>query len=205
MRSKYFEDLEKIKELEINLSELVILAYERFELYLNNNDQKNIHEVIDLDHDVNTKASYIERYCYDLLALQQPVAKDLRFLQMSIKMASNYKRISNHLAQAGIIVLNFPLNDQEKNFVKDFIDNQKQMVLGSRDAFYNDDKDLARETMEKDEINDKLFENAIEYLVNLTKKDMIKARELSEKVLFFKYFERLGDRLERNADFAKRL
>ena len=205
MRTKYFGDLETIKEKEENLSELLLLAYERFELYLKNNDEKNIHEIIDLDHDINRKASDIERHCYDLLALQQPLAKDLRFLQMSIKMASNFKRISNHLAQAGIIVLDFPLKDEEKEFVEDFIVNQKQMTIGGRDAFLKNDKDLAKEIMDKDEINDKLFEKAIEYLVDLTKKDVIKARELSEKVLFFKYFERLGDRLERNADFAKRL
>ncbi len=205
MRTKYFGDLENIKSMEENLSELLVLAYEGFELYLKNNDDENIHEISDLDHDINRKASDIERYCYDLLALQQPVAKDLRFLQMSIKMASNYKRISNHLAQAGIIVLDFPLREEEKEFVEDFIENQKQMAIGGKEAFLNNDKDLAMETMEKDEINDKLFERAIEYLVDLTKKDTIKARELSEKVLFFKYFERLGDRLERNADFAKRL
>ena len=116
MRTKYCGDLANIKSMEENLSELLVLAYERFELYLKNNDDENIHEISDLDHDINRKASDIERYCYDLLALQQPVAKDLRFLQMSIKMASNYKRISNHLAQAGIIVLDFPLREEEKEF-----------------------------------------------------------------------------------------
>lgn len=205
MRKKYFEDLEKIKYMQENLSELVHLAYDRFELYLKDEDAEHIHQIMDLEHDTNRKASDIERYCYDLLALQQPVAKDLKFLQMSIKIASNYKRISNHLSQAGIIVLDFPLRDEEKSFVKDFIENQKQMINGGRDAFLNYDKDLAIKTINKDEINNKLFEKTIEYLVDLTKKDLINPKELSEKVLFFKYFERLGDRLGRNAEFAKRL
>src|SRR5699024_8463541 len=128
-----------------------------------------------------------------------------KFLQISIKIASNYKRISNHLSQAGIIVLNFPLRNKEKDFVKNFIKNQQQMINGGIDAFLDYDKDLAIKTIKEDKINNKLFEKAIEYLVELTKKDLINPKELSEKVLFFKYFERLGDRLGRNADFAKRL
>jgi len=205
MRTKYFEDLEKIKNMEKDLSELVYLTYDKFELYLKDENSYHLQEIMDLEHDTRRKASDIERYCYDLLALQQPVAKDLKFLQISIKIASNYKRISNHLSQAGIIVLNFPLRNKEKDFVKNFIKNQQQMINGGIDAFLDYDKDLAIKTIKEDEINNKLFEKAIEYLVELTKKDLINPKELSEKVLFFKYFERLGDRLGRNADFAKRL
>src|SRR5699024_2556435 len=146
MRTKYFEDLEKIKNMEKDLSELVYLTYDKFELYLKDENSYHLQEIMDLEHDTRRKASDIERYCYDLLALQQPVAKDLKFLQISIKIASNYKRISNHLSQAGIIVLNFPLRNKEKDFVKNFIKNQQQMINGGIDAFLDYDKDLAIKT-----------------------------------------------------------
>lgn len=205
MRTRYIEDLEKIREMEKNVSELIEVSYDRFILYLENGQKNNLEEIIDLDHDTRKYSSDIERFCYDLLALQQPVARDLRFLQMSIKLASTYKRISNHLAQAAAIILEFPLRDEEKKFVKSFIKNQKNMNVNGIQSFEDNDNELALRTIGDDEINNELFENCIHYLVKLTKSDQITPMELSEKVLFYKYFERLGDRLAKIADYSTRL
>lgn len=205
MRTRYIEDLDSIRDMEKNVSELIKLSYDRFKLYLENGDKNNLEEIIELDHDIRQYAADIERFCYDLLALQQPVARDLRFLQMSIKLASTYKRISNHLAQAAAIILEFPLRDVEKDFVKAFIKNQKTMNDNGIQSFEDNDNELALRTIEDDEINNELFEDCIHYLVKLTKQDQITAMELSEKVLFYKYFERLGDRLAKVADYTTRL
>lgn len=205
MRTRYIEDLDSIRDMEKNVSELIKLSYDRFKLYLENGDKNNLEEIIELDHDTRQYAADIERFCYDLLALQQPVARDLRFLQMSIKLASTYKRISNHLAQAAAIILEFPLRDVEKDFVKAFIKNQKTMNDNGIQSFEDNDNELALRTIEDDEINNELFEDCIHYLVKLTKQDQITAMELSEKVLFYKYFERLGDRLAKVADYTTRL
>ncbi|MDU6791432.1 MAG: PhoU domain-containing protein [Anaerococcus sp.] len=205
MRTRYIEDLDNIREMEKNVSELIQLSYDRFVLYLENGQKNNLEEIIDLDHDTRQYAADIERFCYDLLALQQPVARDLRFLQMSIKLASTYKRISNHIAQAAAIILEFPLREEEKEFVKTFIKNQKNMNLNGIQSFEDNNNELALKTIEDDEINNKLFEDCIHYLVKLTKSDQITPMELSEKVLFYKYFERLGDRLAKIADYSTRL
>ncbi|WP_276876570.1 phosphate signaling complex PhoU family protein [Anaerococcus hydrogenalis] len=205
MRTRYIEDLENIRQMEKNISDLIQLSYDRFKLYLENDQKINLEEIIDLDHDIRKYAADIERFCYDLLALQQPVARDLRFLQMSIKLASTYKRISNHLAQAAAIILEFPLRAEEKDFVKTFIKNQKNMNLNGIQSFEDNNNKLALKTIEDDEINNKLFEDCIHYLVKLTKSDLITPMELSEKVLFYKYFERLGDRLAKIADYSTRL
>lgn len=191
--------------MEKNVSELIKLSYDRFKLYLENGQKNNLEEIIDLDHDTRQYSADIERFCYDLLALQQPVARDLRFLQMSIKLASTYKRVSNHLAQAAAIILEFPLRDEEKNFVKAFIKNQKVMNDNGIKSFEDNDNELALRTIEDDGINNELFEDCIHYLVKLTKEDQISPMELSEKVLFYKYFERLGDRLAKVADYTTRL
>lgn len=205
MRTRYIEDLAKIRDMEKNVSELIKLSYDRFKLYIDKGTKNNLEEIIDLDHDIRKYGADIERFCYDLLALQQPVARDLRFLQMSIKLASTYKRVSNHLAKASEISLEFSLRDEEKDFVKKFIENQKSMNDNGIKSFEESDNELALKTIEDDEINNKLFEKCIHYLVKLTKEDKISPMELSEKVLFYKYFERLGDRLAKVADYTTRL
>lgn len=205
MRRRYRQDLESIRQMSDELMELIIICYEKIELYLENHNNLNLEEIIELNDDIRRNAEDVERFCFELLALQQPVAKDLRFLQMSIKLASTYKRIASHLAQASIIMLEYPLTDEEADFIKRFTSNQIQMANDSIESFINSNKELGLETIENDQINNKLFVEAINYISDLNKKNSIDAIELSEKVLLYKYFERLGDRLARVADLATRL
>ena len=205
MRTRYRHDLDSVREMSNELMELVILCYDKIDLYLENHNKKNLEEIIDLNDDIRRNAADVERFCFELLALQQPVAKDLRFLQMSIKLASTYKRISSHLAQASMIMIEYVLADEEIDFVKRFIDNERQMAKDGIYSFVNNDNDLGLKTIEDDEINNKLFEEAITYIADQNKKNEIGAIELSEKVLLYKYFERLGDRLARVGDLATRL
>ena len=205
MRTRYRQDLSSVRSMANELMELVVLCYDKIDLYLENQNKRNLEEIIELNDDIRRNASDIERFCFELLALQQPVAKDLRFLQMSIKLASTYKRISSHLAQASMILLEYSLNEQEADYVKRFIANEKQMAISSIDSFVNNDNDLGLKTIEDDEVNNSLFEESIGYIAEQNKKNAIGPMELSEKVLLYKYFERLGDRLARIGDLATRL
>ena len=205
MRTRYRQDLDSVRNMSNELMELVILCYDKLDLYLENHNNKNLEEVIELNDDIRRNAADVERFCFELLALQQPVAKDLRFLQMSIKLASTYKRIASHLALALLFMIEYSLNDEEVDFIKRFISNQKQMSTDSIEAFIHNDNDLGLKTIEDDEVNNKLFEEAVNYIADLNKNNSIGAIELSEKVLLYKYFERLGDRLARVGDLATRL
>lgn len=205
MRTRYRRDLDDIRQMSTELMDLVILCYDKIELFNENGNKKNLEEIIDLNDDIRRRAVDIERFCFELLALQQPVAKDLRFLQMSIKLSSTYKRIASHMAQAAMIMLEYPLTEQEVDFVKRFVDNQKQMAANSIESYANNDNDLGLKTIEDDEINNSLFIEAINYIADRNKANQVDAIELSEKVLLYKYFERLGDRLAKVGDYATRL
>ena len=205
MRTRFTSDLSTIKTMSEELNQLIIISYDRIDLYLENNNEDNLDHVIELNDDIRSGASGIERLCFELLALQQPVATDLRLIQMVIKLASSQKRIASHLASVAEILKNYNLSDKEKRFLKEFVDNQRNMAKDGIEAFVTNDKDLARLTIDKDEINNKVFVEAITYAADENKTDKIGAVELANKILLFKYFERLGDRLARVADLATRL
>ena len=184
---------------------LINVSYERYLLFLNTDDKENLREIINTHDYIRRGASNLERMCFELLALQQPVASDLRLIQMSIKLASTYKRIASHFEQASMILLEYSITDKEKTFLKAFVDNEMKMADNSMKAFLENDNDLALKTIEEDEKNNRLFNEAITYIADENKRNEIGAIELSEKVLLYKYFERLGDRLARVADLATRL
>lgn len=205
MRTRFNSDLGSIKEMSKEVTQLILISYDRIDLYLDNKNDENLDHVIELFDDIRRGAEGLERLCFELLALQQPVARDLRLLQMEIKLASTFKRIASHLNSVAEILKNYEISDKETFFIKQFIENEKKMVEDGIEAFVNNNKDLALSTIEKDEINNKLFVDAITFAADENKNDRIDAVELSNKILLFKYFERLGDRLARMADLATRL
>lgn len=205
MRTRFNSDLESIKDMSREVSQLILISYDRIDLYLDNNNDENINQVIDLYDDIRRQALGIERFCFELLALQQPVARDLRLLQMEIKLASTFKRIASHLNSVAEILKSYRLTEKEIFFLKKFIENEKSMLEDGIEAFVRNDKDLALATIEKDEINNNLFIDAINFAADENKNDKIGPVELSNKILLFKYFERLGDRTARIADLATRL
>ena len=205
MRIKYNEDLDNIKKMAKELMDYVIISYEKIGQFIENSKEDELKDIIDLHDDIRRKASDIERLSFELMALQQPVARDLKLLQMSMKLSSSFKRIAGHFEQVSFILGEYSLNEREKDFVKDFVENETKMAKDAINSFVNYDMDLAKETIKKDEINNKLFEGAVSYISRENKEDNIGPIELSEKVLLYKYFERLGDRLARVADLATRL
>lgn len=205
MRTRFNSDLGSIKDMSKEVSQLILISYDRIDLYLDNKNEENLDQVIDLYDDIRRQASGIERFCFELLALQQPVARDLRLLQMEIKLASTFKRIASHLNSVAEILKSYGLTDKEIFFLKKFIENEKSMLEDGIGAFVTNNKDLALATIEKDAINNKLFVEAITFAAEENKNDQIGPVELSNKILLFKYFERLGDRLARVADLATRL
>lgn len=205
MRTRFNSDLGSIKDMSREVSQLILISYDRIDLYLDNKNDENLDHVIELFDDIRRGASGIERFSFELLALQQPVAKDLRLLQMEIKLASTFKRIASHLNSVAEILKSYGLSEKEIDFLKKFIENEKTMLEDGIEAFVTNNKDLALATIEKDEINNDLFIEAINFAADENKNDKISAVELSNKILLFKYFERLGDRLARMADLATRL
>ncbi|WP_311481122.1 PhoU domain-containing protein [uncultured Anaerococcus sp.] len=205
MRTRFNNDLESIKEMSKEVSQLILISYDRIDLYLDKKNEENLDHVIELFDDIRRGASGIERFCFELLALQQPVASDLRLLQMEIKLASTFKRIASHLNSVAEILKSYNINEQEKYFLKKFIENEKSMLEDGIGAFVKNDKDKALATRKKDTINNKLFVDAITFAADENKNDKIGPVELSNKILLFKYFERLGDRIARVADLATRL
>ena len=203
MRTRFNSDLGSTKDMSKEVSQLILISYDRIDLYLDNKNDENLDHVIELYDDIRRGASGIERFCFELLALQQPVAKDLRLLQ--IKLASTFKRIASHLNSVAEILKSYGLSEKEIVFLKKFIENEKNMLEDGIEAFMTNNKDLALTTIEKDQINNDLFIDAINFAADENKNDMIGPLELSNKILLFKYFERLGDRLARVADLATRL
>ncbi|HET9941659.1 MAG TPA: phosphate signaling complex protein PhoU, partial [Candidatus Eisenbacteria bacterium] len=64
-------------------------------------DTRLAREVVDEDEAIDRIELEVERRCLDFLGLQQPVARDLRFLVASIRVSNYLERMGDHAVNLG--------------------------------------------------------------------------------------------------------
>lgn len=109
MRKVFQADLQQIGEELIEMSRLVAIAMDRAWDSLANADVDMAQEVIAADAKIDFLQNQLDERAIDTLALQGPVASDLRMIVGSLRMSASLERmgdLARHLAQ--LTRLRFP-------------------------------------------------------------------------------------------------
>ncbi|WP_404289245.1 phosphate signaling complex protein PhoU [Glutamicibacter arilaitensis] len=109
MRKVFQADLQQIGEELIDMSKLVAIAMDRAWESLANADVDMAQEVIAADAKIDFLQNQLDERAIDTLALQGPVASDLRMIVGSLRMSASLERmgdLARHLAQ--LTRLRFP-------------------------------------------------------------------------------------------------
>lgn len=102
MRSAYDEELISVNEDLVLMTRLVGSAMNRATQALLNADLDLAEQVIASDAQVDALTGAIEERCFDLVALQQPVARDLRVIIGALRIAASLERmgdLAEHVAK----------------------------------------------------------------------------------------------------------
>jgi phosphate transport system protein len=120
---------------------------------LERRDHELVQQVIDADDEIDRREVEIEEECLKLMALYQPVAIDLRFLVVVLKINSDLERIGDMAVNIAERARYFALRpDIEIPF--DYVamaDRVKDMLRRSIDALINLDTNTARSVCATDE------------------------------------------------------
>ncbi|WP_277555198.1 phosphate signaling complex protein PhoU [Halobaculum limi] len=100
-RQQYQEQLEELREDALYMSEIVAERLRMGMDALADKDEDLANRVIDEDDEVNQLYLELEQDCVDLLALQQPVAGDLRFIAATFKIITDLERIGDLATNLG--------------------------------------------------------------------------------------------------------
>jgi phosphate transport system protein len=153
--------------------------------------------IIDGDDLIDELSEQIEEDCIRLIALQQPLARDLRVVTTVLKTAGDLERIADHatnIAEINQRIGNEPL-------IKPLIDIPRMarmteaMVRDSMKAFVDRDVDLAKTTCLKDDEVDQLYEVLFNELTGFVLAGGESHRVVQALNLLFaaRYLERVGD------------
>ncbi|MDG5776695.1 phosphate signaling complex protein PhoU [Haloarculaceae archaeon H-GB2-1] len=159
-REGYQEQLESLREDVLYMSEVVLGRLRQGLEALEYKDEDLAWEVIDGDDEINQMYLDLEQECIDLLALQQPVASDLRFIAASFKIITDLERIADLATNLGDYTL-----DAHRDLVPD-VDVQEigaatiEMTERAMDAYADEDPDACLAIAESDDDIDDLCETA---------------------------------------------
>ena len=95
MQRHFDQDLAHLKQTLLRMGGLVESQIQQALQALVERDSDLAVDVIKQDHDVNALDVEIDELCIQLLALQQPTARDLRFVTTGMKISSELERMGD--------------------------------------------------------------------------------------------------------------
>lgn len=196
MTQRHFQD--ELDALKARLAEMAGLAEEavrRAVVALLDRDADQARQVIERDAVIDELEVEIDEQSVGLLALQQPMAKDLRLITMAMKMSNDLERVGDHavniaetvrwLVEAPV----FPVVPELEEMVRLSTD----MLRDSLDAFIRGDVQLAREVLKRDDRVDELHENSFRVLLTHMMEDPRKISAGMDLLLVSRNLERIAD------------
>jgi len=197
VREAYHKDLHKLKEELVSMGNLVSKAIGDSVLSLKNRDSDLAQKVIEMDNEIDAMDHKIEEDCMRLLALQQPMARDLRLIISVLKMSIDLERIGDLSLEIAVITkitANVPP-------IKPLVDIPRMsdicqdMLKNIMIAFENKDVDAAKLVAKRDDEIDMLFDQVRRELISYMIEDPKKITGAQHLTFVARYLERIGDHI----------
>jgi len=151
--------------------------------------------VIRGDRAIDALESSIEEQGFQLIALHQPMAKDLRLIFSAIRIVNDLERVGDHavnIAQSAIELIDYPHIVPEPEMVE-MARLARQMLADSLSAFVRGDSPLAREVCRRDDEVDALNDSVYRILLTHMMEDHRNIGAGMELLLVSRNLERVAD------------
>lgn len=195
IRKIFDEEIKKLQEALLKMGNLVEeMLYKAIEA-LAKRDVKLADEVIKKDDEVDQLNIKIEEKCINLIALQQPMARDLRFITAVLKIITDVERIGDHcvdIAKFGKQIMDEPLFKPLVDIPK-MADLVRKMLRDALQAFVQRDLKKIKQIVQDDDEIDHLHKYLFNELVAFMEQDAKLVKQTVYLLLITRYLERIAD------------
>ncbi len=186
--------IEKLKKEILSLGAMVEDRFQKAIYAIKTEDLDLAREIIRTDYMVDEREIEVEEECLKILALYQPVAMDLRFIVVVIKINNDLERIADYAAN---IAMRYKTSFQnQEKFRYDYSAMASQtgkMLKMSLDALVSLDVDMAYEVRNMDKIVNGMRNQAYDIMKQDVKKHPGQVGEIINMYLISRHLERIGD------------
>ena len=151
--------------------------------------------VVDEDDEVDRLELEIDDICFEILAREQPVASDLRFITTAMKIVGDIERIGDN----GVNMARRALEIMHEPELKPIIDipvaaaAAQRILKESLDAFVTSDADLAKRVIQDDRYIDDVCEQMLRELLTYMFEDPSTVSRALRLMFVARNLERIGD------------
>jgi phosphate transport system protein len=152
--------------------------------------------VIRGDREIDLLELDVEERAVGLLALQQPMARDLRFLVSAIKVSSDLERVGDHavnIAQCAQRLVATQSSITPTPEIEDMARRSRRMLSDALDAFVRADGQLGRDVCRADDQVDSLHNSVFRILLTHMLADPRTITQSLELLLVSRNLERVAD------------
>ncbi|MGD1045438.1 MAG: phosphate signaling complex protein PhoU [Bacteroidota bacterium] len=195
MERHFQRELESIKTTLIKMGSVVEENFDfAIQSVLEHNNSLAQH-VIDTDNRVNSLEIEIDNAVIDLLALQQPVASDLRFIIAAQKINNDLERIGDHAVNIAESALNLLKHKKLESLLEipKMATITKLMLRHALDSFILLDPKIAHSLLETDDQIDELNRSMMTEVIELLKSDKRTIECGLELIRISRNLERVAD------------
>jgi phosphate transport system protein len=188
-------ELERLQQKLLEMGGLVERSIHASIATLIERDERHAEKVWQHEARINQSEIEIDDLATQLLALQQPMARDLRFITVAIKINTDLERMGD----LAVNIVQRSLKLIEKPEIKPLVDIPKMaklaegMVRKSLDSFVTRDAELARAVLLSDDDVDQLRTSVYEELVALMQQDPTVVPQGVDLLLISRHLERIAD------------
>lgn len=161
-------------------------------------------EVVAGDAQINQSEQQIEQVCVNLLALQQPIATDLRVIASCLKIITDIERVADQCADICEIITigEMRTNSICVSHVIQMLETSHGMFGRAMDVFLSRDVQAARKLCKEDDVVDAMFSKIIlEVCGSITETPQNVMREV-DLMFIAKYVERMADHCTNIAEWV---
>jgi phosphate transport system protein len=161
-------------------------------------------QVVDEDDLVDQLELEIDDICFEILAREQPVASDLRFITTAMKIVGDIERIGDN----GVNIARRALEILHEPELKPIIDipvaakAAQRILKESLDAFVNSDAQLAKRVIEDNRYIDDVCEQMLRELLTYMFEDPATIARALRLMFVARNLERIGDHASNIAEMV---
>lgn len=195
VRSNFDAKLTNLKDKLIKMAELSMKTIEDAIDALVNQDLEKAEKIIKDDIIINKLEQEINEDAITLIAIESPIATDLRRIMVAISTSSDFERIGDlsvNIAKSTLII-------GSKPFIKPIVDIPRMasmvqsMLSEMLEAFISEDTVKAKEIAEKDDAVDAIYGEIMKELLELMSKNPETIDQATQLAFISRNLERVGD------------
>lgn len=196
VRKNFHETLDGIRQEMVEMAALVTEGIPRATETLLAGDLTEAQRIIEDDDPLDAKAIDLEERCYQQLALQQPMAGDLRSIVAAIRMISEIERSGDlvvNIAKGSRRIFGTELPARLRGLISQMGEESTRLFRMAMDAYIDEDAAMAAALDDLDDRLDTIHGDYIQEIFLAHNAGELQVQGAVQLALIGRYYERIGD------------